>query len=129
MRKTDANVQAVKRTMTEARTGLERRAGTKVAEKKFFRMRAKENLALEASDLLGEVLTQQSTSHLQQIYPINSTSPTYKIVKYSKVPLSRGVVILVLGPDPESDFQLFGDSRSRLRSSKKWNRNTCFLKD
>ena len=83
MRKTDANVQAVKRTMTEARTGLERRAGTKVAEKKFFRMRAKENLALEASDLLGEVLTQQSTSHLQQIYPINSTSPTYMIVPSS----------------------------------------------
>ena len=29
----------------------------------------------------------------------------------------------VMNPDPESDFQLFGDSRSGFRSSKKWNHN------
>ena len=37
---------------------------------------------------------------------------------------SRGVKILGLDPDPESDFQPFGDSGFRFGSSKKWNCNT-----
>ena len=33
-------------------------------------------------------------------------------------------MIPALDPDPESDFQPFGNSKSRFGSSKKWNRNT-----
>ena len=36
----------------------------------------------------------------------------------------RGARIPALDPDPEYDFQPFGDSGSRFGSSKKWNRNT-----
>ena len=35
-----------------------------------------------------------------------------------------GVMIPVLDPDPESDFQLFGDSGYRFGSSEKRNLNT-----
>ena len=36
----------------------------------------------------------------------------------------RGVIIPALDTDPESNLQSFGDSRSRFKSNKKWNRNT-----
>ena len=36
---------------------------------------------------------------------------------------TRGVMTTDLEPDPESDFQLFGDSRYGLRSNKNWNCN------
>ena len=36
----------------------------------------------------------------------------------------RGVMIPALDPEPELDFQLFGDSGSRFRSSKQQNCNT-----
>ena len=34
---------------------------------------------------------------------------------------------LNLNPNPESDFQLFGNSGSGFESSKKWNRSTSSL--
>ena len=37
---------------------------------------------------------------------------------------SRGVIIPTLDPDPESDFQLFGDSLSGFGCNKKQNRDT-----
>ena len=37
---------------------------------------------------------------------------------------ARGVMIPGLDPDPETDFQPFGDSKPGFGSSKKWNRNT-----
>ena len=36
----------------------------------------------------------------------------------------KGVMILALDPDPEYNFQPYGDSESRFGSCKKWNRNT-----
>ena len=55
--------------------------------------------------------------------PSSSISFRYvEIFRYSSE--SRGVIILALDPDPESDCQVFADSGTGFRSSKKRNRNT-----